>query len=180
MDFESLQRQRKSCRSFAPKPVPRDLLTRLVDTARLSPSACNSQPWHFIVVDEAGAKAKMVDALVDDGLTGCPWGDKVPAFILICEEKARLKPGVGERYGSQYFSQMDIGMAAMGLCYAATALGLGTCMIGVMSQEKCTGPSTFRRTAPPVWPSLGYPAQDVPAQRKDRKPLEEILGYNQW
>lgn len=129
MDFEALQRQRKSCRAFAPKPVPRELLTRLVDTARLSPSACNSQPWHFIVVDEDEAKAKMVDALVDDGLTGCPWGDKVPAFILICEEKARLKPSVGERYGSQYFSQMDIGMAAMGLCYAATALGLGTCMI---------------------------------------------------
>lgn len=52
MDFEALQRQRKSCRAFAPKPVPRELLTRLVDTARLSPSACNSQPWHFIVVDE--------------------------------------------------------------------------------------------------------------------------------
>ena len=62
MDFESLQRQRKSCRSFAPKPVPRDLLTRLVDTARLSPSACNSQPWHFIVVDEAGAKAVYSEA----------------------------------------------------------------------------------------------------------------------
>ena len=115
MDFEALQRQRKSCRAFAPKPVPRELLTRLVDTARLSPSACNSQPWHFIVVDGAEAKANMVDALVDDGLTGCPWGDKVPAFILICEEKAQLKPAVGDRYGSQYFSQMDIGMAAMGL-----------------------------------------------------------------
>ena len=152
MDFESLQRQRKSCRSFAPKPVPRDLLTRLVDTARLSPSACNSQPWHFIVVDEAGAKAKMVDALVDDGLTG-----------------------------SQYFSQMDIGMAAMGLCYAATALGLGTCMIGVMSQEKMHRAFHIPedRTAR-LAIAVGYPAQDVPAQRKDRKPLEEILGYNQW
>lgn len=181
MDFEALQQQRKSCRSFAPRPVPRDLLTRLVDTARLSPSACNSQPWHFIVVDEAEAKAKMVDALVDDGLTGCPWGNKVPAFILICEEKARLKPGVGERYGSQYFSQMDIGMAAMGLCYAATALGLGTCMIGVMSQEKMHRAFHIPedRTAR-LAIAVGYPAQDVPTQRKDRKPLEEILGYNQW
>ena len=118
---------------------------------------------------------------VDDGLTGCPWGDKVPAFILICEEKARLKPSVGERYGSQYFSQMDIGMAAMGLCYAATALGLGTCMIGVMSQEKMHRAFHIPedRTAR-LAIAVGYPAQDVPAQRKDRKPLEEILGYNQW
>ena len=130
---------------------------------------------------EDEAKAKMVDALVDDGLTGCPWGDKVPAFILICEEKARLKPSVGERYGSQYFSQMDIGMAAMGLCYAATALGLGTCMIGVMSQEKMHRAFHIPedRTAR-LAIAVGYPAQDVPAQRKDRKPLEEILGYNQW
>ena len=58
MDFEALQRQRKSCRAFAPKPVPRELLTRLVDTARLSPSACNSQPWHFIVVDEDEARSE--------------------------------------------------------------------------------------------------------------------------
>lgn len=88
---------------------------------------------------------------------------------------------MGERYGSQYFSQMDIGMAAMGLCYAATALGLGTCMIGVMSQEKMHRAFHIPedRTAR-LAIAVGYPAQDVPAQRKDRKPLEEILGYNQW
>lgn len=179
--FEELQNTRESCRVYSDAPVSRELLTHLADVARLSPSACNSQPWHFIVVDEDEAKAKMVDALVDDGLTGCPWGDKVPAFILICEEKARLKPSVGERYGSQYFSQMDIGMAAMGLCYAATALGLGTCMIGVMSQEKMHRAFHIPedRTAR-LAIAVGYPAQDVPAQRKDRKPLEEILGYNQW
>ena len=78
MDFEALQRQRKSCRAFAPKPVPRELLTRLVDTARLSPSACNSQPWHFIVVDEDEAKAKMVDALVTMVSPAAPGGTKSP------------------------------------------------------------------------------------------------------
>ena len=72
-------------------------------------------------------------------------------------------------------------MAAMGLCYAATALGLGTCMIGVMSQEKMHRAFHIpeNRTAR-LAIAVGYPAQDVPTQRKDRKPLEEILGYNQW
>ena len=181
MDFEALQAARESCRVYSDRPVPRETLAHLVDVARLAPSGCNAQPWRFIIIDEPEARAKLIEALDDDGLTGCPWGDRVPNFILICEEKARLKPGVGERYGSQYFSQMDIGMAAMGLCYAATALGLGTCMIGVMSQEKMHRAFHIPedRTAR-LAIAVGYPAQDVPAQRKDRKPLEEILGYNQW
>ena len=181
MDFEALQRQRKSCRAFAPKPVPRELLTRLVDTARLSPSACNSQPWHFIVVDEDEAKAKMVDALVDDGLTGCPWGDKVPAFIVICEEKAQLKPGVAEHYGSQHFAQMDIGMAAMALCYEATSMGLGTCMIGTMNQEKlhkALGIPEERVVRLII--TVGYPANKGEPRKKIRKDVSEVLSYNHW
>ena len=181
MDFEALQRQRKSCRAFAPKPVPRELLTRLVDTARLSPSACNSQPWHFIVVDGAEAKANMVDALVDDGLTGCPWGDKVPAFILICEEKAQLKPAVGDRYGSQYFSQMDIGMAAMALCYEATSMGLGTCLIGTMNQAKLHQSFGIPEERPVrLIVTVGYPAKETAPRPKVRKELDDILSYNHW
>lgn len=58
----------------------------------------------------------------------------------------------------------------MGLCYAATALGLGTCMIGVMSQEKMHRAFHIPedRTAR-LAIAVGYPAQDVPAQRKDRQ-----------
>ena len=181
MDFEALQQQRKSCRSFAPKPVPRDLLTRLVDTARLSPSACNSQPWHFIVVDEAGAKAKMVDALVDDGLTGCPWGDKVPAFILICEDEAHVKPGVAEHYGAQHFAQMDIGMAAMALCYEATSMGLGTCLIGTMNQAKLHQSFGIPEERPVrLIVTVGYPAKETAPRPKVRKELDDILSYNHW
>ena len=137
MDFEALQLKRESCRVYSEKPVPRDVLTHLVDVARMSPSGCNAQPWRFIIVDEPGPREKLIEAFDDDGLTGCPWGDRVPSFIVICEDEAHLMPGVGERYGSQHFAQMDIGMAAMGLCYEATSMGLGTCMIGTQSAP-CT------------------------------------------
>lgn len=60
----------------------------------------------------------------------------MPNFILICEDEAHVKPGVAEHYGAQHFAQMDIGMAAMALCYEATSMGLGTCLIGTMNQAK--------------------------------------------
>ena len=134
-DFEALQRTRESCRVYSEKPVSRELLTHLAEVARLSPSACNSQPWHFIIVDDPELKSRMGEILDDRGVCGCPWANRVPAFIVICEETAHLKPAVEAQYGSQHFAQMDIGMAAMALCCEASSLGLGTCMLGTINQE---------------------------------------------
>ena len=181
MDFETLQATRESCRVYSDKKVGRETLTHLVDVARMAPSGCNSQPWHFIIVDEPETHAKVVEAFDDDGLTGCPWGEKVPAFILICEEEAKLKPAVAKQYGSQHFAQMDIGMAAMGLCYEATAMGLGTCIIGTMNQKKLQ--EAFQIPKDRVVRliiTVGYPAKIAEPRRKTRKSLDEVLSYNHW
>lgn len=181
MDFETLQTTRESCRIYSDRPVPRKTLTHLVDIARLSPSGCNAQPWHFIIVDEPEARAKLIEAFDDNGLTGCPWGDKVPNFIIICEDEAHLLPGVGEHYGSQHFAQMDIGMAAMALCYEATTLGLGTCMIGTMNQEKMREAFGIpEQRVVRLIITVGYPASETAPRRKIRKDLDEVLSYNHW
>lgn len=181
MDFKELQLARESCRAYQDKPVSRETLVHLVDVAHYSPSGCNAQPWRFIIVDEPEARAKLVEALDDDGLTGCPWGDRVPAFILICEDKAQLMPGVGERYGSQHFAQMDIGMAAMALCYEATAMGLGACMIGTLSQEKMHRAFGIPESCPVrLAITVGYPKKEGAPRKKDRKALDDILSYNHW
>lgn len=182
MKFEELQAVRESCRKYSDKPVLREDLTRLVDVARLSPSGCNAQPWHFIIADEPEAKAKVVEAFDDDGLTGCPWGAHVPAFILLCEDEAHLMPGVAEHFGdTQYFAQMDIGMAAMALCYEAAEIGLGTCMIGTMHQEKLRRAFEIpegKKVRLVI--TVGYPAQSGAPRKKTRKALDDILGYNHW
>lgn len=181
MDFETLQKTRESCRIYSEQPVPRETLTHLIDVARLSPSACNSQPWRFLIVDQPEARAKLVEALEDEGLNGCPWGDRVPAFILICEEEAHLKPGVWEHYGSQHFAQLDIGMAAMALCYEATSIGLGTCMIGTMSQKKLHQTFGIPEERPVrLIITVGYPAKKGEPRKKLRKNLDEIIADNHW
>lgn len=80
MDFETLQLKRESCRVYSDKPVSRETLTHLVDVARLSPSGCNAQPWHFIIVDEPEAHDKLAEAFDDNGLTGVP-GETVCRLI---------------------------------------------------------------------------------------------------
>ena len=180
-DFEALQRTRESCRVYSEKPVSRELLTHLVEVAGLSPSACNSQPWRFIVVDNPEMKGRMGEILDDHGLCGCPWADRVPAFIVICEETAHLKPAVEAQYGSQHFAQMDIGMVAMALCCEASSLGMGTCMLGTVNQEKAHQLFGIPENCPArLVISVGYPAVSGSPRNKMRKSLDEIISYNQW
>ncbi len=181
MEFQELLTRRESCRVYQNKSVPRETLEQLVRAACQSPSGCNAQPCRFLIVDEAEAKEKLVAALDDDGLSGCPWGDTVPAFVVLCEQKATLKPMVAERYDSQKFAQMDIGMAAMTLCYAATDLGLGSCMIGTFHEQRLKAalgiPEEIRVR---LIITLGYDGVGHPPRRKIRKPFEEACGYNHW
>lgn len=181
MTFETLQLTRESCRVYSDRKVSRETLTHLVDVAHMAPSGCNAQPWHFIIVDEPEAHARVVEAFDDNGLTGCPWGARVPAFIIICEEEGHLKPGVAEHYSSQHFAQMDIGMAAMGLCYEAASLGLGTCIIGTMNQGKLHEAFDIpKERVVRLIITVGYPAQEGEPRKKTRKNLDEVLSYNHW
>ncbi|PWM24592.1 MAG: nitroreductase [Oscillospiraceae bacterium] len=181
MEWNELLKKRESCRVYRSDPVPHALLEELVASASRSPSGCNAQPWRFIIIDEPQARAKLIDALDDDGLTGCPWGEQVPAFVVICEVKATLKPLVAARYESQRFAQMDIGMAAMTFCYAATDRGLGSCMIGTFHEQKLRDAFGIPPEAKPrLIITVGYDKLCHPPRNKIRKPFEEICSCNHW
>ena len=183
MDFLKIMRQRKSCRAYLPdKPVSREDLLKIVEAGRLTPSACNSQPWKFVVVDSPEAKAKLCDAIVtNEGTTGAPWRDQVAAFIIFVEQPAKVMPAVVAHYhDAQHFASGDIGAACMNMCHEAFSLGLGTCIIGVSEQAKMEkhfgipSGSAVRMVL-----AVGYAADPTPVA-KVRKPLEEICCFNNW
>ena len=183
MDFATMMAKRRSCRAYQDKPVAREDLLKIVEAGRLTPSGCNAQPWKFIVVDEADAKAKLCDALVvENGMTGAPWRDQVPAFIMLCEQPAKVKPAVLAHYNdSQRFAQGDIGGAAMNMCHQAMELGLSTCMLGMNDQQKLEeyfGIPAGQQVR--IIIAVGYSAEKNPAPAKVRKPLEEVCSFNHW
>ena len=183
MDFLDIMRSRKSCRSYDPtKPVSREDLLKIVEAGRLSPSGCNSQPWKFIVADSPEAKEKLCDAIVvKGGATGAPWRHQVPAFIILVEQKAALKPMVVEHYGdTQRFAQGDIGAACMNMCHEAFSLGLATCMIGMNDQAKMEEYFGIPHGCEVrLVLAVGYAAGEIPGG-KIRKPLEEVCSFNYW
>ncbi len=148
MDFEALQAARESCRVYSDRPVPREALAHLVDVAGW-PQRLQRPALALHHHRRARGPPSSLRRWTTTGSPAAPWGDRVPNFILICEDEAHVKPGVAEHYGAQHFAQMDIGMAAMALCYEATSMGLGTCLIGTMNQAKLhPSPSASRRSGP--------------------------------
>jgi len=183
MEFATMMKNRRSCRAYLDKPVAREDLVKIVEAGRLTPSGCNAQPWKFIVVDEADAKARLCDALVlENGGCSCAWRDTVPAFIVVCEMEAKVMPSVIEYFGdSQRFAQGDIGAAAMNMCHEAMDLGLDTCILGLNDQAKMEThfgiPAGHEAR---LVLAIGYSAEKTPAPAKVRKPLEEICSFNHW
>ena len=90
MEFSAMMEIRRSCRSYQDKTVPREYLVKIAEAGRLTPSACNAQPWKFIVIDEPEAKRRLCDALVlENGITTCPWREQVPAFLFCVSGRLR-------------------------------------------------------------------------------------------
>ena len=182
MDFLTIMENRRSCRAYQDKPVSREDLKKIVEAGRLTPSGCNAQPWKFIVVDEAPALEGVRDALLlEGGLTGCPWRDQVPAFIVLCEMPAKVKPAVLTYYkDSQRFAQGDIGAAAMNMCHQAMELGLDTCILGMNDQKKLEEALGIPEGhAVRLLIAVGYGAETrVPP--KVRKNFEDVCSFNHW
>ncbi len=178
MDFKELALKRESCRAYdSGKTVDREVLEEILATATTSPSACNSQPWKFVACDGEVAQ-QMPSCIIKEGLAINTWTVDVPAFIIVCETKAKLMSGL--ECDSQFYAPMDIGMAIATLCYAARDKGLGSCIIGVFDEEKLKSilniPEDIVIRA---IITLGHPAADG-TRDKRRKPAEEVISYNSW
>ena len=174
-DFIELCRQRQSCRNFADTPVSHEKLEKCVDAGRLAPSACNSQPWSFIVVETPEIAAEV--AKCGQQMNMNPFLSKAKAFIVVLEEYAVLRRNISSIIDSQYFAKGDIGAAALQICLEATMQGLGTCIIGIYDRVKlCELLNLPVQKQVGALIAVGNPA-DGNIRVKDRKPLDELVKF---
>lgn len=180
MSFLELAARRESCRNYEDKPVEREKLMQIAETARLSPSACNSQPWKMVVVNEREQAEKTAKCLQDKILPINRFTNDCPAFMVICEESANVLSKAGGKVKNQKYAEVDIGLLAAHICFAAAELGLGTCIIGWLNEEKLRELLKIpknRRIRLVI--AIGY-AKSGQVRKKSRKPLEEILSFGQY
>lgn len=163
-------RRRRSIRRYKPVPVEEEKIRRVLEAARLAPSAANRQPWKFIVVKDPEIKEKLREAYPRD------WFASAPVVIVAC-----AMPGKAwvRRDGEEYW-KVDVSIAMEHLVLEAAEEGLGTCWIGAFDEgaaKRVLGiPPDVRVVA---MTPLGYPDEEK-GPVTNRKRLEEIVSYDRW
>ena len=176
--FLELVNRRRSIRSYLDTPVERDKIVACIEASRLAPSACNSQPWKFIVVDEPELKRQVAAATSNSALPLNHFTNQAPVLVVLIMEGANMTATIGSVIKHKQLPLIDIGIAAEHFCLEATDLGLGTCMLGWFNEKKIQKLLGIGAPGRPVLIiTLGYPAESK-ERVKTRKALESIMAWN--
>ncbi|MCI4445951.1 MAG: nitroreductase family protein [Candidatus Aminicenantes bacterium] len=169
MEFFEVIKSRYSVRAYRPDPVPEDKLNRILEAARLAPTAANFQPFKIIVVHTAGRQAELKRIYSKDWFVQPPL---VIGVAAIPEKGWRRKDG-------KNYSEVDASIVMDHLILAAANEGLGTCWIGAFDPQAAKEVLCLPgRVEPIAFTPLGYPA-DSPRPKK-RKDLNELVCYERW
>jgi len=175
-DFLELCLKRQSCRTFSGQPVEHEKLLKCVEAGRLAPSACNSQPWSFVVVESPEMVAEV--AKCGQQIDMNPFLSKAGAFIIILEEHAVLMKRVRSIMDSQYFAKGDLGVATIQVCLEAESQGLGSCIIGIYDREGlCNLLDIPMEKQFGALIAIGYPEEGTKLRPKTRKAVEDITRF---
>ena len=173
MDFIQLCNTRQSCRSYSDRPVSDEDIRTWLEAARLSPSACNSQPYHIYLCtgDAAAEVAKTTQTAGMNKFTS-----QAPCLLVITEDNYNATAAIGSRRKDQDYRSVDIGIAAANICLCATTLGLSTCIVGWFDEKKLAAlVGTTARIRLVI--SLGYAAEDDKLRTKKRKSAEDLITF---
>ena len=175
MDFMGIANARQSCRSYNEKrPVEREKLEKILESARLAPSACNGQPYILTVC--TGDKAKEV-ALLTRGMGGMnKFAVQAPVCIVVSEGAYVRTAALGAKVKGNDYRSIDIGIMTAYLTAEATAQGLSTCILGWLDDEKIRAVIGTNSATRQVI-TLGYAAEDDKLRAKKRKELGEFVRF---
>jgi nitroreductase len=169
--FEAVQ-ARRSIRIYDSTPIPKEKLNKILEAARLAPSASNIQPWHFIIVTDSKKRKRLAE------------GGRYAKFLT---ESPVVIVGCGDQEVSPKWYVVDVTIALEHMVLMATNEGLGTCWVGSFDEnqvkEMLKIPENYRVVA---LLALGYPQEKLDLQRgsvgvaRRRKELEEIVSYEEY
>jgi nitroreductase len=169
MELMEAVRTRRSIRSYQDRDIEDEKLTRVLEAARLAPSASNRQNWRFVVVKDPATRS-----LLSDAAKGQVFVAQAPVVIVACGTDTKYVMTCG-----QAAYTVDVTIAVDHMTLAAAAEGLGTCWIGAFYEDRVKEilgiPMDVRVVA--LLP-LGYPAE-TPGPRP-RKSLGEIVALERW
>jgi nitroreductase len=169
VEFSELIEKRYSVRAYTPDPVEDEKLQRVLQAARLAPTAANRQPFQLIVVHTAGREAEL------KRIYGRDWFTQAPLVICICGIPAQ---GWVRRDGKNY-TDVDVAIAMDHLVLAAADVGLGTCWVGAFDPDAAREVLGLPDGVEPIaFTPLGRPA-DEPRPKK-REELRKLVRYEGW
>ena len=169
MEFKDIIQKRRSIRKFTDEPVSDEKLGRILEAARMAPSASNRQAWKFIVVQSPNKRRALALAASNQAFIG-----QAPIIIIA----VALMPERIMTCGVPAYA-VDLAIAVEHIVLAAVDEGLGTCWIGAFSQETARKildiPDKYKVVT--VMP-MGHPGRETDA--RPRKPIDEIVCYEQF
>ncbi len=172
-----MAQSRQSDRAYEKRPVEREKLERILRAACLAPSACNAQPWKFVVVDDPELAVKVGRATAGLGMN--KFAKDAPVHILVVEEPMNITSFLGAKIKDKYFPLIDIGIAAAHITLAAESEGLGSCILGWFDEKeikRLAGIPAGKRLLLDI--TVGYAAK--PKRKKSRKPVEKTVSFNHY
>ena len=170
MEYSELISKRYSVRSYSPNPVEEEVLNKVLEAARLAPTAANRQPFQLIVIHTEGRKGELQRIYNRDWFVQAP--------IIICAVGVPRQGWVRSDDKRRYLD-VDVAIIMDHLILEAANQGLGTCWIAAFN-AKVAGEilGLPDEVEPLIFTPLGYPA-DQPGP-KERKPLEDLVRYEHW
>lgn len=177
--FLELVQNRQSDRAFFDTPVEKEKIERILEAARLAPSACNSQPWKFVVVTNAEKRTLVADATASKVLSMNHFTKQAPVQLVLIEENSNFTSNIGGMLANKHYPLIDLGIAASHISLAATDEGLGSCIVGWCNEKKVRKALDIPRNKRVLLVIfLGYSNQ--PLRTKTRKTMEEIASWEKY
>jgi nitroreductase len=171
--------RRQSDRRYLSTTVEKEKIERIVEAGRLAPSACNGQPWKFIIVDEPSLLLNVASSTESQVLNVNRFVKQAPLLIIIIREKSNFTSRAGDLVKNKDYSLIDIGIATASMVYQATAEGLGSCIIGWFEEKKIKELLAIPRSKKvELVLAIGY--TDSKLRNKTRKPPGDIISFNRY